>query len=71
MISDNYIANSGGAGTITTGITCYQYSTAIGNRIAVGSTGNALDGGTAANSYVDNRDSSTGNTGGQITNLET
>jgi len=70
IISNNYISNSGGAGAITVAITCYQYSAAIGNRCAVGA-GAALDGGTAANSYVDNMDAATGAGNGSASNLET
>ena len=70
VISDNYVSNSGGAGAITVAITCYQYSAAIGNRCAVGA-GAALDGGTAANSYVDNMDAATGAGNGSASNLET
>jgi len=70
VIADNFISDSGGGGTITTAITIFTYSSAIGNRCAVGA-GAALAGGTAAHSFVDNMDGSTGATNGAASNLET
>lgn len=70
IVKDNVISNCGGGGVVTVAVNIHQYSSAIGNRLAV-TAGNGLAGGTAAQSFVDNIDGATGAGNGSASNLET
>ena len=74
VTSGNIITECGGdasdSGTVTVAISIHASGTAIGNRLAVGA-GQALAGGTAAHSFVDNMDGATGAGNGSASNLET
>jgi len=71
----NIFSESGGSGvpdggTITSCVSIHASGCAIGNRCAV-AAGQALTGGTAAHSFVDNMDGATGAGNGAASNLET
>jgi hypothetical protein len=60
----------GSGGTVTVAVQIAASGNAIGNRCAV-AAGQALNGGTAAHSFVDNMDGATGAGNGAASNLET
>ena len=70
VVKDNTVCNSGGGGVVTVAVNIHAYSSAIDNRLAV-DAGKGLAGGTAANSFVGNKDGATGTGNGQASNLET
>ena len=70
VISECGGAGASGGGTITIAINSKNAGTVIGNRCAV-AAGQALEGGTAAHSFVDNMDGASGATNGAASNLET
>jgi hypothetical protein len=70
----NTFSESGGLGVgsgghIAKAVSIHATGHAIGNRVA-GADGTFASGGTAGHSFADNQSGGTGNTGGQITNLE-
>jgi hypothetical protein len=74
VTQDNVLSECGGSGvssggTITVAVSIHATGTAVGNRCAV-AAGQALAGGTAAHSFVDNMDGATGAGNGAASNLE-
>lgn len=70
LVKDNVVMNSGSGGVVTVAVNIHEYSSAVDNRLAV-DAGKGLAGGTAANSFVGNKDGATGTGNGQASNLET
>lgn len=68
IVKDNVVSNCGGGGVITVAIQIHSKSSAISNRLSVGS--GALSGGTSDKSFVDNIGGATGDAG-HATQLET
>ena len=69
IVSNNIISDCGNNGTITSAVSIFAYSSAVGNRLAVPAT-YGLAGGATGKTFVDNLDARA-TAGTDIWNLET